>query len=109
MARASATAPAGCVTCERTRAYEVDDLARRTAVLDAGHLNAMASANALESLSGNRRQALWQVVASVPDKGLLRPATVVEEVVEMEAPSEAENIVADYRHPLALLRHRSRP
>jgi DNA polymerase III alpha subunit len=81
---------------------------------NAGHLNALASANALESLSGNRRQALWQVVASVPDKGLLRPARVVEELVEMEAPSEAENIVADYRHlgltlgrhPLALLRQR---
>lgn len=92
------------------------DLAAR-ANLNAGHLNALASANALESLSGNRRQALWQVVASVPDKGLLRPATVVEELVEMEAPSEAENIVADYRHlgltlgrhPLALLRHRLAP
>ncbi|MFM9433539.1 error-prone DNA polymerase [Janthinobacterium sp. CG_23.3] len=89
------------------------DLAAR-ANLNAGHLNALASANALESLSGNRRQALWQAVASVPEKGLLRPATVVEEFVQMEAPSEAENIVADYRHlgltlgrhPLALLRSR---
>jgi error-prone DNA polymerase len=89
------------------------DLAAR-ANLNAGHLNALASANALESLSGNRRQALWQVVASVPERGLLRPATVIEELVEMEAPSEAENIVADYRHlgltlgrhPLALLRQR---
>lgn len=92
------------------------DLAAR-ANLNAGHLNALASANALESLSGNRRQALWQVVASVPDKGLLRPAAVVDELVKMEAPSEAENIVADYRHlgltlgrhPLALLRHRLAP
>lgn len=89
------------------------DLASR-ANLNAGHLNALASANALESLSGNRRQALWEAVASVPDKGLLRSATVIEEPVEMDAPSEAENIVADYRHlgltlgrhPLALLRPR---
>ena len=89
------------------------DLASR-ANLNAGHLNALASANALESLSGNRRQALWEAVASVPDKGLLRSATVIEEPVEMEAPSEAENIAADYRHlgltlgrhPLALLRPR---
>ncbi|MGX9773148.1 error-prone DNA polymerase [Janthinobacterium aestuarii] len=89
------------------------DLASR-ANLNADHLNALASANALESLSGNRRQALWEAVASVPDKGLLRSATVIEEPVEMEASSEAENIVADYRHlgltlgrhPLALLRPR---
>ena len=89
------------------------DLASR-ANLNAGHLNALASANALESLSGNRRQALWDAVASVPDKGLLRSTTVIEEPVEMDAPSEAENIVADYRHlgltlgrhPLALLRPR---
>lgn len=89
------------------------DLASR-ANLNAGHLNALASANALESLSGNRRQALWEAVANVPDKGLLRSATVIEEPVEIDAPSEAENIVADYhhlgltlgRHPLALLRPR---
>ena len=50
----------------------------------------------------------------MPDKGLLRSANVIEEPVEMDAPSEAENIVADYRHlgltlgrhPLALLRPR---
>ncbi|MEO8169461.1 MAG: error-prone DNA polymerase [Oxalobacteraceae bacterium] len=89
------------------------DLANR-AQLNTRHLNALASANALESLSGNRRQALWQAAASVPDKGLLRPATLVEELVELEAPSEAENTVADYRHlgltlgrhPLSFLRSR---
>ena len=32
-------------------------------------------------------------------KGLLRPTTVVEPLVKMDALSEAENIVADYRHP----------
>ena len=44
------------------------DLAAR-ANLNAGHMNALASANALVSLSGNRRQAMWQAKASVPDKG----------------------------------------
>ena len=34
-----------------------------------------ANLNALLSLGGNRRQAMWQAVASVPHKGLLRPAT----------------------------------
>lgn len=92
---------------------DTSDLARR-AQLNAASLQALAAANALESLAGNRRQALWQAVASVPDKGLLRPATITEAKVPFEAPSEAASIVADYRHlgltlgrhPLALLRSR---
>ena len=92
---------------------DIEDLARR-AQLAGGHLSMLASANALESLSGNRRQALWQALGSVPDKGLLRAAVIVEEALQLEAPSEAEGIVADYRHlgltlgrhPLALLRER---
>ncbi|TDK67571.1 error-prone DNA polymerase [Sapientia aquatica] len=91
------------------------DLAAR-AQLNAGHIKALAAANALFSMSGNRRQALWQAVASVPDKGLLRMATIEEEDLQLEAPSEGANIVADYRHlgltlgrhPLALLRQRLR-
>lgn len=89
------------------------DLAAR-ANLDAGDMNALASANALVSLSGNRRQAMWQAKASVPDKGLLRPAEITEELVELESPTEAEDVVADYRyigltlgrHPLSFLRER---
>ncbi|MBA5686324.1 error-prone DNA polymerase [Rugamonas apoptosis] len=89
------------------------DLAAR-ARLDAADMNALASANALESLSGNRRQAMWQARASIPDKGLLRPAEIVEDLIELESPSEAESVAADYRyvgltlgrHPLAFLRER---
>jgi error-prone DNA polymerase len=89
------------------------DLAAR-ANLDAGDMTALASANALESLSGNRRQAMWQAKASVPDKGLLRPAEIIEELVELERPTDAENVSADYRyvgltlgrHPLSFLRDR---
>ncbi|MET0268432.1 MAG: error-prone DNA polymerase [Duganella sp.] len=81
------------------------DLAAR-ASLDARQMTHLASANALASLAGNRRQAMWQAVASVPDKGLLRPATVVEEMITLEAPSAAESVVADYRHlGLTLDRH----
>ena len=89
------------------------DLAER-ARLTASDLNLLASANALESMTGNRRQAMWQAVGSAPDRGLLRSAMIVEEELRLAAPSEAENIVADYRHlgltlgrhPLALLRER---
>jgi len=92
---------------------DINDLSRR-AQLNAGNLNVLASANALESLTGNRRQAMWQAVGSVPDKGLLRSATIIEAPLHLDAPSEAENIVADYRHlgltlgrhPLSLLRGR---
>jgi error-prone DNA polymerase len=89
----------------------VADLARR-AQLDRSDLQVLAGANALRSLAGNRREALWQAVGAVPDRDLLRPTTVLEEAPELAAPSEGEDIVGDYRaqgltlgrHPLALLR-----
>jgi error-prone DNA polymerase len=89
----------------------VNDLADR-AQLDRGHLQALAAANALVSLAGNRRQASWQAVASVPAKGLLRAAAIAEEALLLDSPTEGQSIVSDYdsigltlgRHPLALLR-----
>ncbi|MFL9987330.1 error-prone DNA polymerase [Paraburkholderia sediminicola] len=89
----------------------VTDLARR-AQLDRRDLQVLAAANALSSLAGNRREALWQSVASVPDKDMLSVAKVEDETPELGVPSEAEDIVGDYRstgltlgrHPLALLR-----
>lgn len=90
---------------------DVADLARR-AGLDRGDLQVLAASNALASLAGNRRQALWQAVGAVPDKDLLRPTTPQEEAPQLRAPSEGDEIVGDYRsqgltlgrHPLALLR-----
>jgi error-prone DNA polymerase len=75
-------------------------------------LEALANANALESLAGNRRQSLWEAVVSAPDDDVLANAPVEEERVQFPAPGEAENIAADYRalgltlgrHPVALLR-----
>jgi len=89
----------------------VADLARR-ANLDRADLQVLAAANALRSLAGNRREALWQAVGAVPDRDLLRPTTPDEEMPALGAPSEADEIVGDYRsqgltlgrHPLALLR-----
>jgi error-prone DNA polymerase len=91
----------------------VADLARR-ANLDRTDLQVLAGANALASLAGNRREALWQAVGAVPDKDILRPTTVDEEMPVLATPSEGEEIVGDYRaagltlgrHPLALLRPR---
>ena len=89
----------------------VADLARR-AQLDRHDLQVLAGANALRSLAGNRRQALWQAVGAVPEKDLLRPTSVAEDAPQLRAPSEGDEIVGDYRaqgltlgrHPLALLR-----
>ncbi|SAL80851.1 DNA polymerase [Caballeronia telluris] len=89
----------------------VSDLARR-AQLDRRDLQVLAAANALSSLAGNRREALWQSVAAVPDRDILAEARIDDETPVLGAPSEAETIVADYnstgltlgRHPLSLLR-----
>jgi error-prone DNA polymerase len=89
----------------------VKDLARR-AQLDRKDLHVLADANALASLAGNRREALWQSVAAVPDKDMLAVAAVEDETPELGTPDEANDIVADYRsvgltlgrHPLELLR-----
>jgi len=91
----------------------ISDLSSR-AKLDRQDIQALANANALESLAGNRHQAMWQSVVSIPDKGLLRDANVHEAHIELSAPSEGDTIIADYRslgltlgrHPLALLRER---
>jgi error-prone DNA polymerase len=89
----------------------VRDMARR-AQLDRHDLRVLADANALSSLAGNRREALWQSVAAVPDKDMLAAASPEDATPEFDAPSEAEDIVGDYRsvgltlgrHPLELLR-----
>ncbi|MYM73544.1 DNA polymerase III subunit alpha [Duganella sp. FT134W] len=94
---------------------DLHDLGVR-AGLDAAQLKLLASANALAPLGGNRREALWHAAGSTPDKGLLREAHIAEEALQLPAPSEAEDVVADYRHlgltlgrhPLSFLRERLR-
>ncbi|HEX8964576.1 MAG TPA: error-prone DNA polymerase [Rhodocyclaceae bacterium] len=91
----------------------VADLTRR-AGLSRADLDALAAAGALAGLAGHRRQAAW-VAAAVPvQRDLLFDAPVAEVVPALSAPSEGEDLVADYahtgltlgRHPLALLRGR---
>jgi error-prone DNA polymerase len=74
----------------------------------------LASANALHALTGNRREAMWSAAGSLPGKDLLKVAPIEEAPVQLAAPSEAENMLADYRHvgltlgrhPIAFLRER---
>ena len=90
---------------------DLNDIALR-ASLSATDLQALAAANALQSIAGHRREALWHAVAATPGKGLLKTTAIAADPIQLTAPSEAQQIVADYRsigltlgrHPLALLR-----
>ncbi|ONQ07191.1 OB-fold nucleic acid binding domain-containing protein, partial [Burkholderia cenocepacia] len=87
------------------------DLARR-AQLDRHDLHVLARSDALVSLAGGRRSALWESVVAAPDKDLLASANVVDETPDLGWASEGDEIQSDYqsmgltlrRHPLALLR-----
>ena len=104
---------AGRIVAARARHpfADVDDLALRAQLL-AGELKLLASAGALEALAGHRRQALWQAAGGQPAAGVLRGAPILEAATPLAAPSEAQELLADYarlgftlgRHPLALLR-----
>jgi error-prone DNA polymerase len=92
---------------------DLADLTRRAA-LDRGDLDALATADTLKSLAGNRRQAAWAAAAVPLQRDLFAGVALREEVVSFAAPREGEDIAADYRslgltlgrHPLALLRTR---
>jgi error-prone DNA polymerase len=91
----------------------VEDLARRAA-LDRRDLRCLADGGALAVLAGHRRQAHWAVAGPGLPRGVLRGAPLGEPLLQLPAPREGEDIVADYaslgltlgRHPLALLRER---
>jgi error-prone DNA polymerase len=91
-----------------------EDLARR-AGLDRGDLSALAAADALASLSGHRREALWETLA-VDEVTRLELPTMQVAPPPLAIPTEGEEIAGDYaamgltlrRHPLALLRDRLR-
>ncbi len=91
----------------------VADLAHR-AQLDRRDLTALAAAGALASLAGHRHAAVWEVagVEKLPPILAGAGSTFDEAPPALPAPTEGQDIVADYRtlgltlgrHPLALLR-----
>jgi len=91
---------------------DVAELARR-ARLGRTDLDLLAGAGALVRLAGHRRQAAW-AVSDVPVQGdlLAEAPPRDDEVIMLAAPSEGQDLVADYaslhltlgRHPLCLLR-----
>jgi error-prone DNA polymerase len=89
----------------------IDDLARR-AGLEKADLANLARADALASLAGHRREALWSTLAVDEATRLALPAGVEEAMAGLAAPTEGQEVVGDYasvgltlrRHPLAILR-----
>lgn len=94
----------------------IAELAARTGLVQRD-LDLLARAGALKALAGHRRQAAWAAAGAVVQRDLLAVAHVPEALpgaIALAAPSEAEEIIADYRslgltlgrHPLSLLRER---
>ena len=103
----------------RQRSFKsIGDL-RQRAKLGKGDMEALASADALNSLSGHRYQSQWQVMGLQSPRPLLHATTDESQPehpgdrIELPAPSVAEDVMADYQatgltlreHPLALLRN----
>ena len=91
----------------------INDLSRRAA-LNQSDLQRLAAAGALATLAGHRHNAHWLAAGVQNQSQLLRDAPIIETPPQLPAPTEGQDIVADYtstgltlgRHPLALLRPR---
>ncbi len=102
------------VTARQIHAFtDSEDFFRRTQ-LAKRDLNCLSDANALATLAGHRRKALWQTLGIAPDDVPLAVNERVENQPGLTAPTEGEDLVSDYRrtgltlgrHPLALLRNK---
>ena len=104
------------LTIEQTRLeapfVDLQDFAKRTG-LSHSTLQKLAQVGAFDHWSVHRRRAAWDVTGHIATKGLLRDAPIQDDCdAELSAPSEADNMLTDYRqlgytlgrHPLALLR-----
>jgi error-prone DNA polymerase len=75
-------------------------------------MNALAAAGALATITGHRREAAWTVTGIHQRPPVLGEAPIVEDMPRLNAPTEGDDLVADYaslgltlgRHPVALLR-----
>ena len=102
------------VAARTDRAFtSAQDLATRAA-LERRDLEALAAAGALGEFAGHRHRALWSVAGVESALPLLAGTGIAEGIPLLRAPSEGQDVVADYRsvgltlgrHPLALLRER---
>jgi error-prone DNA polymerase len=108
------TSASRIVAARRERPFDsIEDMARRSQ-LNRRDLKLLAAAGALQPLAAHRRRAHWEVAGVERVTPLLGDAPVRETDPVLAAPTEGEDLVADYaslgltlgRHPLALLRPR---
>jgi error-prone DNA polymerase len=79
-------------------------------------MEALAAAGALRALAGHRHLSYWRVAGYLPPLPAAPDAVADAALPLLRSPSEAEDLIADYRslgftlgrHPLALLRTRLR-
>jgi len=98
-------------TRQRLRTESVEELLL-AAKLSRRDMECLAAANALAATTGHRHNAAWTVAGIEARPPILANAPIREQLVDLPAPTEGENVVADYaslgltlgRHPLALLR-----
>ncbi len=96
---------------QRLAFRSVEDLAQR-AKLSRKALRLLADAGALAGLSGHRHLARWAAAGTQKFDAVLAGQQIAEVPVAFSAPSEADNLISDYRslgltlgrHPMALLR-----
>ena len=77
-------------------------------------MNVLAAAGALATITGHRRQAVWEVTGVEQRPPVLDDAPILDIAPKLQMPTEGEDMVADYaslgltlgRHPVALLRRR---
>lgn len=81
-----------------------EDLAKR-AQLDRKALLALADANALQSLAGHRREAVWSTAGLDTQRDLLSQTRTEEPQIALAKPSDLEDMLADYRALQASLKH----
>ena len=100
------------VAARHERVFDsAEDLARR-ARIEHHEMKGLAAADALMSLSGHRRQQVWDAAALRSTPALLRDAPFDEDILELPQAPEGEEVLFDYaamgltlrRHPLAVLR-----
>jgi len=100
------------VDARRAAPFEsVPDLAHR-ANLDKRDLDRLAAADALHALAGHRHGAVWEGAGGERLPSLLGGSTFDEQLPVLRAPTEGQDIAADYRtigltlkrHPIALIR-----
>ncbi len=104
---------AACIEQERRKAPfdSAQELAQRCG-LEQHEMKALAAAGALASLSGHRRQQVWDAAALHAAPKLLEDAPVDEDLLELSEAPEGEEVLWDFAstgltlrsHPMALLR-----